>query len=277
MEFPHEMVLPNEDLPFKMFLFEGKDGNYSREKHWHRSVEIFAVLEGNLVFYINEEHIHLEAGNFVIVNSNEIHSIRAVEKNQTVVLQIPLKTFANYYTDDQFICFTHGERSQDAQMMALIHEMYSIYMAKKIGYELKVQSHYFMLIYLLVTKYRKLEVNAIVVRSSRQLNKLSAITSYIKDNYAKDLSLEGVAEIFGYSPAYLSRMFQKYAKINYKSYLQNIRVEYAYKELMNTPNSIGEIAEHNGFSDSRAFAKAFRKKYGILPSECRKQKDKKVL
>ena len=31
MEFSHELVLPNEDLPFRMFLFEGKDGNYVRE------------------------------------------------------------------------------------------------------------------------------------------------------------------------------------------------------------------------------------------------------
>ena len=36
-----------------------------------------------------------------------------------------------------------------------------------------------------------------------------------------------VARIFGYSPTYLSRMFQKYAGITYKSYLQNIRLEYA--------------------------------------------------
>ena len=75
MEFSHELVLPNEDLPFRMFLFEGKDGNYVREKHWHRSIEMFVVLEGKLDFYINEEDIHLDEKSFVIVNSNELHSI----------------------------------------------------------------------------------------------------------------------------------------------------------------------------------------------------------
>ena len=29
-DFKHELVLPNEDLPFKLFLFEGKEGNYRR-------------------------------------------------------------------------------------------------------------------------------------------------------------------------------------------------------------------------------------------------------
>ena len=46
MDYKHELVIPNEDLPFRLFLFEGKDGNYRVPKHWHRSVEIFLVLEG---------------------------------------------------------------------------------------------------------------------------------------------------------------------------------------------------------------------------------------
>lgn len=272
MEFSHELVMPNDDLPFKMFLFEGKDGHYFREKHWHRSIEIFAVLDGKLEFFINDREIDLNSGEFVIVNSNEIHSIRVEKPNQTVVLQIPLKTFEKYYTDDQFICFTHGEREQDEQVMRLIREMYLIYGEKKSGYELKVQSHFYMLLYQMVTKYRKLEVSADIVRNRRNLNKLSVITNYIKDNYSKELSLESLATVFGYSPTYLSRMFQKYAGTNYKTYLQSVRVEYAYKELMNTDSSIGEIAEHNGFPDSRALAKVFRKKYGLLPSEYKKTK-----
>ena len=33
MEFQHELVIPDEGLPFKFFLFEGSQGNYVREKH----------------------------------------------------------------------------------------------------------------------------------------------------------------------------------------------------------------------------------------------------
>ena len=40
MEFQHELIIPNEGFPFKVFLFEGGNGNYVREKHWHTSVEI---------------------------------------------------------------------------------------------------------------------------------------------------------------------------------------------------------------------------------------------
>ena len=272
LEYTHEIIMPNDDIPFKMFLFEGKDGNYVRQKHWHRSVEIFALFEGELEFYINEIRYPLQPGEFMLVNSNEIHSILSPKKNQTVVLQIPLATFEKYYTDERFIYFYHSSRLQDEEVMRLIREMYLAYQEKKCGYELKVQSQFYMLVYLLVTKYRKTEVNEDLIRHNKNLNKLSAITSYMKENYKKELSLESLAKTFGYSPTYLSRMFQKYAKTNYKTCLDNIRLEHAAKDLMNTEITIGEIAFNNGFANSKAFAKVFQAKYGMLPSEFRKCK-----
>ena len=59
MEFQHELIIPSEGLPFKIFLFEGGHGNYEREKHWHTSIEIFAVLKGRLTFFLNEEEYPL--------------------------------------------------------------------------------------------------------------------------------------------------------------------------------------------------------------------------
>ena len=79
-----------------MFIFEGKDGNYKREMHWHRSVEIFAVCEGELCFYIKEKPYPLVQGEFMIVNSNEVHSVHSPKPNQTIVLQIPIRLFENY-------------------------------------------------------------------------------------------------------------------------------------------------------------------------------------
>ena len=87
MEFQHELIIPNEGFPFKLFLFEGRNGNYVREKHWHTSIEIFAVMEGSLYFYIDENEYPLKAGEFLIINSNEVHSIQAPVRNETIVLQ----------------------------------------------------------------------------------------------------------------------------------------------------------------------------------------------
>lgn len=267
----HELIIPNEGFPFKLFQFEGKDGNYVRGKHWHRSIEIFAVFEGKLTFYVNDEKRFLQRGEFILLNSNEVHSILSPEPNKTIVLQIPLKLFENYYIGgNQFLLFTHQKREQDAEIMELLKEMYDGVCQKEIGYEWNVQSGFFKLLYLLINFYRRQEIPKELVRNHKKLDKLSMITSYIRDNYTKELSLEMLAEVFGYSPSYLSRMFQKYAKTNYKTYLQSVRLEYAFQEFVNTDHTVSEIAMNHGFPNSKAFSKEFKRKYGILPSEYKK-------
>lgn len=266
MQSNHEIVVPNEDLPFKMFLFEGEKGNYFRDKHWHRSIEIFMVFEGHLKFYLNDLEQEMNPGEFVLVNSNEIHAIDSPEPNKTVVIQIPLKTFSDYFTGEQYIRFTHESKKQDVQVVDLIREMFAAYGKKETGYDMRVKSGYYMLLYLLVSVYRELDVKDELLKQNRKLNKLTPITNYMKEHYREELSLEALAEVFGYAPAYISRMFQKYAGINYKDYLQGVRVEYAFAELNRAEHTVSEVAFHHGFPSSRAFSKAFQKKYGMLPS-----------
>ncbi len=269
-EYQHEVVVTDEGLPFKLFAFEGQAGNYVRDKHWHRSIEIFAVWEGKLEFSLHEKKFPLNGGEFVIVNSNEVHSIVAPEPNRTVVLQIPQDTFAEYFTDDQFIWFSHSDRETDHRVFTLLTEMYLIYNNGEEANKLQVLSLYYELLHLLVTKYRKFNVQEDILKNSKQLKKLSNITRYMKDHYAESLTLESMAERFNYSPSYLSRMFQKHAGINFKDYLLGIRLEHAVRELEETNGQIVEIALGNGFPNSKAFSNAFRDKYGVLPSEYRK-------
>ncbi len=271
MNVSHELIVPEAGFPFKLFLFEGKKGNYRREKHWHRSVEIFAVCEGELEFYIDERLWHLAPDEFMIVNSNEVHSIDSPLPNETIVLQIPVRMFEDYFTGEQFVWFTHEPGRRDKRFMEMLKELYRTYEEKKCGYDMKMRGIFYYIMYELVKNYRLTEVDQRFVRKNKNLGRLSLITSYMKENYQSELSLEEVAGVFGYSPAYLSRMFQKYAGITFKNYLQSIRLGYVIKELENGRYSITEIALRNGFSGSKALARAFRKKYGMLPSAYRAQ------
>ena len=275
MEFQHELIIPDEGFPFKVFLFEGGNGNYVREKHWHTSIEIFAVLAGSLDFFVNKEEYPLKAGEQIIINSNEIHSIDAREKNKTVVLQIPLKQFESYFTAQRFIRFRRQDELLDKKLTALIRKLYKVYTARETGYEFRTISLFYEIMYLLVKDYRVTEVREKDIRHSRRLDTLSKITTYMREHYREDLRLSDLAAMFGYSDAYLSRMFQKYAKINFKTYLQDIRMVYAYRDLMNTDHTISQIALDNGFCSSRGFSGEFQKRYGMLPSAMRKCNDEK--
>lgn len=270
MDSTHELIIPNSNLPFKLFEFEGKNGNYQRSRHWHRSIEIVAVFEGDLVFYINDKRYPVQAGEFIVVNSNEIHSIDSSRPNKSLVLQIPISLFQHHLTDDQFIYFFHVSERHDHELMWQIESIYNTYLEKQAGYEYKAQSMFFNVMYILVSKYQNHSVSQNMKIQNKGLNKLSLITSYMRDNWRSDLTLESTAEHFGYTATHLSKMFRKYAKTTYRSYLEEVRVGKAYEELLATEYSIGEIASRNGFPNSNAFTRAFKTYYGMLPSDFKK-------
>ena len=70
-------------------------------------------------------------------------------------------------------------------------------------------------------------------------------------------------------------MFREYAQTGYRTYLMDLRVKYAMRELLNSDRYVGDIALDHGFADARAFAKAFKKRYACLPSQYRKQMNQK--
>jgi AraC-like DNA-binding protein/mannose-6-phosphate isomerase-like protein (cupin superfamily) len=266
MDFRHELVIPNDDLPFKMFIFEGREGNYKVTKHWHHSLELFLVLEGAIDFYINNRHYPLKQQDFVLVNSNEIHSIDCPDPNITIVLQIPAEAFEE---EGNYI-FEKKDEKSCRQLAEMVSAMFAEYDSREYGYRLKVKSLFYQLLYLLLTEFKTETMDKAVLRQKKHLDRLSEVTRYMKENYHEDLRLPEVADRFGFTPTYLSRMFQKYAEVSYRTYLIDLRVKYAVRELANTDHEIGEIAMNHGFADSRAFSKAFKKRYKILPSQYRK-------
>ena len=229
------------------------------------------MLKGRLTFFLNEEEYPLEAGGLIIINSNEIHSIEAPKPNLTLVLQIPASYFAPYMGKEDYAVFISQSQEKNRTLAILIEQMYHVYTKKEKAYLLKMQSLFYELLYQMTTNFMKTEADEGTLRQKRHLDRLSRITSYMKKHYNQPITLESVAETFGFSPNYLSRMFRLYAGISYKTYLLNLRTEYAFREMLHTDRSLNDIAINNGFPNSRAFAKSFFKRYDCLPGEYRRK------
>ncbi len=271
MDYSYEPIIPNQDLPFKMFQFEGKNGNYVREKHWHQEIEIFAVFEGSLTFVLGDTPRTLSANQLVLVNSNEIHSIRAPEPNTTLVVQIPLSQFREHLSPAGLISFRHGIPECDPETVTLLQDLFQSYQSQESGHFFKVKSLYYHLLYRLVTLYQIQFISPEIENLNLNLNKLSRITDYISKNYSRDISLESLARVFHYSPTYLAHMFKRYAGITFKAYLQSIRLEHARHDMETTDLTLAEIASANGFANPKAFSHAFLQQFGFLPSQYRRK------
>ena len=100
---------------------------------------------------------------------------------------------------------------------------------------------------------------------------MAHVRKYMEDNYMFDLSLDSVSEILHISPAYLSAQFKKYQKTNFLDCLTELRIN-AAKELLADPfRPAAEVTSMVGYEDSSYFARAFKKRTGMTPTQYRKE------
>ena len=89
--------------------------------------------------------------------------------------------------------------------------------------------------------------------------------------HSEAMTLSILSRKFGYSQHYTSRKFREVSGVKLQDYLRNRRMVFAAKEIRETDKGILEIAMDFGFSSNEAFTRAFRKAYGVTPSEYRKR------
>jgi AraC-like DNA-binding protein len=96
---------------------------------------------------------------------------------------------------------------------------------------------------------------------------------FLHDHLQRNISLTELSSHVGYSPKQLNRLFQQSIGSTPLQYLQGIRLQTAALLLKYHPRiTINQAAAHIGM-EAVYFTRLFRRRYGLVPSEFRKQDD----
>lgn len=106
---------------------------------------------------------------------------------------------------------------------------------------------------------------------TRKSNRLAETFLFIRDNYARDITLHDLAEVAGVSVSHFRRLFQEEFKIAPIDHLVNCRLEIAAGKLRSTALPIAQIAAETGFGDPNYFSRAFSARYQCSPRAWRKK------
>ena len=79
-----------------------------------------------------------------------------------------------------------------------------------------------------------------------------------------------LAKEYGYERSYLYRLFKKNYGTGIKEYINKIKMEKA-KSFLEKGIFVNTVATMVGYGDEFNFSKAFKKYYGVSPSEIRKK------
>lgn len=93
---------------------------------------------------------------------------------------------------------------------------------------------------------------------------------FMEYNFFFDIDSNTLADIAGYTRTYFSALFKEMTGKSPMEYLIEIRLEKACRLLKETTLPINEISNSSGYSDPFYFTKAFKKRYGLNPSQFRR-------
>ena len=93
-------------------------------------------------------------------------------------------------------------------------------------------------------------------------------------SYQTGIRVEDVARAIGISRNYLASIFKKEMNASPQEFLMNFRMEKAASLLCDTQSPINAIAYEVGYVDALSFSKAFKRRYGMSPSEFREKRPK---
>ncbi len=106
---------------------------------------------------------------------------------------------------------------------------------------------------------------------SKEDGRIRRVDDFLRDNIAKSISLDDIANIAGVSRFHLLRLFKHAHGETPFRRLTRLRIESAKERLRCSDRTITEIAFACGYENSAHFATAFSRLVGMSPGQYRQQ------
>lgn len=156
-------------------------------------------------------------------------------------------------------------KDTSVDLTIVFNKIMSEYTDKKQGYHAMIR-HTLMELFLLCNR-SFLQV----IKDTVKRNEIDVVIDYVNHNYSEDITLQKLADISGFNPSYLSRLFKEKVGKSIFETINNLRINKACKLLKNTNLTIIEIAYTVGYNNVSFFNRYFRKIMNRSPSEYRNQ------
>lgn len=246
--------------------------------HWHDEMELLLVLDGNIELKVGYELLQLHGGDIMLINSDEIHSIKNLKGSAQVIFvymdcNACYKRFPDIYEIIAIWCYTDAFEKLNANKNLIFKNVNALAQAMNESSSREtISEHFEALLKSLIYCYRIDFMNqneSMSQTTNEKINVIYRIIKYIYSNYDHKVNLQDISEQEYINLFHLSHSFKDITGYSFRDWLNFVRAEQAEKMLLQTSLSLSEIAYRCGFSDIRYLNKHFQKWYQISPSKYR--------
>ena len=245
--------------------------------HWHKDIEINLFLRNPADFLVNGVSRHMEAGDFILINSGDLHSglgdpghSEAERSQELLTLQLDYDFLKSYCGGEGAMRF-RDTMSADVydRIRGILLEIGKIHLQEPEFYEIRMTTLILQLGTILLEQCLDRSSKADDPGSRRTFHQIKEAVEYIDAHYAEEMTLNDIAAVMGWAPTYFSRKFRQLTGVTYHDYLCSVRLKHAMDDLLCRDADITEIAFDCGFPNVKSFIEAFRKTFGATPQKYR--------
>ena len=243
----------------------GPFGMHAYPDHLHAEAEVICVLEGGLSVSAEGENYALEAGDLCIFFPSVVHGYAGGEGKALMLI------FQPELTPDfpSLLSYAHPKnpvlrRQQLPPDVPLCVEQ--LRRESEGGMNKSVMRGYIQ-----VLLARMLPMLEMKNRAPEDSDVMFGILKYLSIHYREPVTLEDLAKALCVSKSHLSHSFSERLGVNFRTYLNTLRLNRACELLRSAALSVTDAAYESGFESYRTFNRVFLEKYGCTPSEYRKQ------
>jgi len=279
MNVMQEVTRLTQNDCFKVFLGEKSGFNYSL--HQHDDIEIKLILNARGARRIVGDHISdIEDSELVCVGPNVVHgwfTHNCKSHNiQEITIQFPKDLFdERYLNTNQLISIRNlFENSKRGVLFSRLtaHSMSTKIQAltKKTGFESMIGLLY-ILNELATSSNAKLLANAAFIAKTNSYynRRLNRVFELMHQNFSKHITLAEVAALADMCEASFSRFIKSHTGYSFTDSLNDIRLGNVSRMLIDTTQTIAEVAFKCGFNNMAHFNRTFKSKKGVTPKEYR--------
>lgn len=255
------------------------------ECHWHDDLEFLVVLDGAMTYYVNNRPYRLEQGMGIFVNSGRLHYGSAQDHCRHLFCVIGLQLMNGHpllrekYLEPLFregqvdAVVLKPDNSWQWSLLNGIMEIAEIMRVQTMGYEFRLLSRFELMLSELCAHV--VFDQPVKQKFQKEVPAFKQIVSYIRRHYPEKLQLQDLAAAGAVCRNKCYAIFQTTVGQSPMAYLNNYRLLRSAGLLVDSEQSITEIAENCGFGSASYFSKLFREHYQMSPRAYREQQRQK--
>jgi len=250
--------------------------------HFHPEYELNFIHKGKGVRRIIGDHTSVISDvELVLVGSNLSHGWELNECENTKIHEITVHIQQDLFNDkmlsrhifksirDMFNRSKHGILFSEEITMKVKPKLVALLELSGIEYYLEFVS--------ILNELSESKDQTLLSTQFSEMNdfqnseRIKKVYEYIHENYYRKIGLEEISQLVNMSPVSFNRFIKKRTGKTFINYVNDTRISYASRLLIESEKSIGEISYQCGFNNIANFNRIFKKSKECTPSEFRKE------